>query len=102
MRRKQAAAPARAAWTRRQTVAALVVAGLLIGAYLLGRAACPSDVLFKIRGVYDESIARDCLARGDTIVAVIDLTLAETGAAGHNEFACAATGSLQSLTERAK
>lgn len=50
----------------------------------------------KIRGVYDPTIAEECIARGDTTVLIIDLVQE----AGPTEFACARAGSLQSLTVR--
>lgn len=64
----------------------------------LGRAVGRSEAPATFRGLYDETIAQECMTRGDTIVLVVDL-IAE---AGPTEFACARAGSLESLTVREK
>lgn len=90
-------------WTPLHTAAAGLVVLLLVGVYTFGQAACPDeDPPFKVRGVYDPAIAADCVARGDTIVILVDFAVLEEGGAGQHEFACAAAGSLQSLTVRAR
>jgi hypothetical protein len=93
-------------WTPRRSAGAGLAALLLVGAYALGQAVCPEgDPPFTVRGVVDDTIIRDCLARGDVIVLVLDPALV-TGREGEgsapNEFACAASASLESLAVRAK